>query len=80
MPRRETQVHYEGYENPWRGLALAVIAQAVQDARLATPHDGRRVQALHFLHSRWAEELALACDLPEESWRALLMELDEKIA
>jgi len=81
LPRRIRGLgveRHQGYDNPWRGLALAIIAQAVQDVRLnSDTYPGRAMRALHFLRSPWADELALACDLQGPSWRALLRELEE---
>jgi hypothetical protein len=80
---------HEGYEFPWVGLALAVIARATMDVRrfVASPRTERwmdeegdpkkhAMDALEFLHSPWATNLAEAGDLPGESWQQLLAELD----
>ena len=79
-----------GFEDPYRVLALAVIAQAVKDVRyhIRWPNRAQKergafptahmdaVDALGFLHSPRGEQLVSACDFPGPSWRALLQELD----
>jgi len=83
-----------GYENPWRGLALAVIAQAVKDVRYVIQWPNRAdkergafptahadaVDALGFLHSPRGKQFIEICEMPGMSWKKLLSELDAMMA
>jgi hypothetical protein len=91
-PRGPNLETHTGYSDPWRGLALAVIERAVRDVRRYCAEPQRRTwhdycgsskacaeTALCFLQSRWADDLACACDLPGPSWRKLREELRDKV-